>query len=325
VLQGKLSAEFDVWRERIASGKGLSRFQELELERDAAVHNTRVRSFKSSVAALLAGAVVGAAVGATGVAVRLRVPERSSPHGAQRSTDHESPRDTRTPTATTVIEAPPSRPPEVDEPSSSAPDASALVVLGSDSGQALRCPVETLRIPATEIARLDPPSPRPYWPANQSARSVRVGSFCLSRSMVTAAEFANCVAVGRCVWAGRAEGGSQPATHLHAAQADAYCRWRGANVALEGALPSITEWESAGRQGRRSGTVELRAAPQFEWVSDPAFPALWAMRTRVGDRMTRGGRFTNQADTSPVWSWNPEASPDGRQEKSRPSCCASVG
>lgn len=73
-------------------------------------------------------------------------------------------------------------------------------------------------------------------------KRVVVGSLWIDRFEIVGAEYTRCVELGGCEKAGRAHDSLYPAT-VTWAQADRYCRWRGAR------LPSDVEWETTARGG----------------------------------------------------------------------------
>jgi len=144
----------------------------------------------------------------------------------------------------------------------------------------------------------------------------QVAGFWMARTEVTVAQYARCVALGRCEPAGYEGGGvrfqqpSYPVTFVTFANARRYCAFRG------GRLPSEAEFERATRGADTSddsdGFAELAPVGSFpdgatpegvldlagnaaEWTSDAFSPTYGAEPSRNGERSVRGGSYASAA------------------------------
>lgn len=280
---------------RIAHRTGRSRVRQAFDDRDSAVSASRSRF----ALGMTLGGTLGAAAGAV-LIYALVSKQEARPLDTPDTAPRQAPAPIEAPGPTVVV------PPTVPIPSpapthvTNVEDASPR----NPSNNALRgsdCPAGTTFLGSAVLDRLDPPTPRPYWPPSSAATQVTVEALCVDNKRVRADEFARCVSDGSCTWLGSPESGPEEATHLSARSADDYCRWAGDRWHMRGALLRIAEWEVLARQGARG--VEL-GRRDFEWVQDQAFAALWSMSPRDNDRMTRQGRVEGARGSASLWSWN---------------------
>jgi hypothetical protein len=299
VLGRMLDSRFEEQIRRIATASGRSRVQQAYQDRDEALRNSRTRFVKGTLIGGLMGVVLGGAL------VFAVTPSPIAPRASGISPRRQSPSPPEPSPAS--IPAPPSRP-----AMPSAFDASAIAVTRELVPS--QCPAGTHFVAASSIAELRPPSDRPSWPNDRRvARGLVVPAMCIDLARVRADDFARCVADQRCSWSSAPQQGEIAATRLDPSNATRYCQWRGEQVQLDGDLPSITDWESIARTTRAQALRQLEAHSQsqpFEWVFDAAFPALWGMRARPGEHMTRAGHVRNDG-MEPHWSWNHTADNDG--------------
>lgn len=300
VLDRMLDQRLDEWIFRIEGGTGRSRLQQALDERARALRESRHRFFKGVGIGLVSGlffAALGAFVRSSMWRDQDQEPEPSRLARALSSPPTSVVEDVAAPTVPSTR-----LPIDTGVPVNFVylPDVVEDLAAGD-------CPRETRWVRSTVIGELRPPPDRPYWPRERgNARVGTVRAYCIDRSRVQAQQYQECVQQGFCQWRGREERGTTPATHLWVQDAEAYCRWKGESFGLEGALPSIVEWEALARSmgSDTYETLDLASAqPLFEWTSDRAFPSLWAMSELRSERMTRE-RLVRQSGSEPRWSWN---------------------
>lgn len=303
VLGRMLDSRFEEQIQRIATASGRSRVQQAYQDRDEAQRDSRTRFAKGT----LIGGVLGIAMG--GALVFVATPSSTIAHSNERSLRSEAPEPPETtPAPITTIPSPPTAPPMAPTARDASETPPQRVLAQS------QCPAGTHFVAASSIAELRPPSDRPSWPDDRRvARGLIVPAMCIDLARVRADDFARCVAAQHCSWSSAPQQGEIAATRLDPNNASRYCQWRGEQVQLDGELPSIVEWELIARTTRAQELrqLESRSPSQlFEWVFDAAFPALWGMRARQGERMTRAGRVRHDG-LEPHWSWNHTADNDG--------------
>jgi hypothetical protein len=297
VLGPMLDGRFDECAQRIATTSGRSRVQQAYADREQAQRESRQR-FANGAAI---GVLVGAAIGASAAALLLGVDRPR----ATRSSVQQQPRHPQTRPSEPHPSTPDHDPPPVTEADASDATSTARPVNSMDDQVRDRCPESAAFVPTSTLPALQAPSDRPYWPSRRQASALRVEAFCIDRHRVRSGDFARCVAAHGCSWLGGAETQDVEASRLVAAQAAAYCRWKGAESGLDGDLPSIVEWEALARilSPSESSAFE-QTSLEFEWVHDAAYPALWSMRPEPGHRMTRKNRVRTTHGAQPQWSWN---------------------
>ena len=141
------------------------------------------------------------------------------------------------------------------------------------------------------------------------AREVSLDRFALERTEVSVAAWRECVRDGACSPThrlGAVDDARLPVTHVRAAEAEGFCRWRG------GRLPTEEEWE----RGARGRGADDRLFPWGMAYNDRLSNHGRAWRRVVRD--IRAWSFVGEADpidgfrrAAPVGSFPDGASPDG--------------
>ncbi len=159
----------------------------------------------------------------------------------------------------------------------------------------------------------DDPRLRRALDAEVGAHEVRLGAFFIDRTEVTVESYRRCVAAGPCAAPPYADGGARfdrpelPVVLVSWADADTYCRFRGAR------LPTEAEWERVARG----------AAPATAGVADAGLPSRPGRRFAWGDlwnpRRANHGRLgidetdavDGFAELAPVGSFVSGRTPEG--------------